>query len=366
MLEFLTLRPKAFGVDISDLSVKMAQLKPARDGFKLGAFAQTALAKGVVREGQIQKQDELVAALKKGVQALRRKGVKTNYIVASLPEQQAFLQIAQLPKMKKEEVTRAIRFEAENYIPYPLDTMYLDYAIIPPFHNHVDHVDVLLASLPKEAVDPYVAAFEQAGLIPVALEIESLALSRALMEKQVSPVPVLLIDLGAVGTNVCIFSGYSLRLTTSLSVSANKLSNAIQGALGVSEEKAEELKLAHGVLDEGHPVGKQVRDALSEPLGELAQEIEKYLEYHESHMPHQHLGVPQKKIKKIMLCGGGANLRGLPDFLTKELKTEVVVGNPWVNILSSRSREIPELSFADSLRYTTALGLALRGAQHYD
>ena len=362
MLDFLTLRPKAFGVDISDLSVKMAQLKSARDGFKLGAFAQIALAKGVVRKGQIQKQDDLVAALKKGMQALRRKGATTNYIVASLPEQKAFLQIIQLPKMREEEVGQAVRFEAENYIPYPLDTVYLDHAIIPPFHNHVDHVDVLLASLPKEAVDPYVTAFEQAGLIPVALEIESLALSRALIEKQVSPVPVLIIDLGAVGTNVCIFSGHSLRLTASLSVSASTLSYAIQEALGVSEEKAEELKLAHGVLDTEHPMGKKVRNALLGPLQEFVTEIEKYLEYHESHTLHQHLGIAQKKIKKIMLCGGGANLRGLPDFLTKELKTEVVVGNPWVNILSSRSREIPDLSFADSLRYTTALGLALRGA----
>jgi Tfp pilus assembly PilM family ATPase len=85
------------------------------------------------------------------------------------------------------------------------------------------------------------------------------------------------------------------------------------------------------------------------------------MEYHESHLPHQHLGQEQKKIKKIILCGGGANLQGLPDFLTKALKAEVAVGNPWVNILSSDSKEIPALSFQDSLGYTTALGLALRG-----
>jgi type IV pilus assembly protein PilM len=361
MLELFTLKSKAFGLDISDLSLKIVQLESSRDGFRLASFAEMKLEKGIVMEGEIKEEDELIAAIKKVLQKAQGKKIQTKYVVASLPEQKAFLQIVEFPTMRKEDVLRAVRFQAENYIPYPIDSVYLDYAIIPPFHNHIDHVDILLASLPKDIVDSYVGVFEKSGLFPVALEIESLSLSRALIEKEVSPVPVLIVDLGAIITNVNVFSGHSLRLTTSISVSANRFSDAVAKSLHVQKGKAEELKKLHGLGDEENAIGKKVHEALLPAADQLVEQIEKYMEYHESHIPHQHLGQQQKKIKKIILCGGGANMRGLPSFLTKKLKTEVIVGNPWVNILSSRSREIPALSFQDSLRYTTALGLALRG-----
>lgn len=363
MLDFLTLHPKAFGLDISDFSCKIVQLEHAKNGFRLASFSEVLLERGIVEKGEIQKEDELIAALKKGLKKVHGKTIQTNYVIASLPEQKAFLQVVQLPKMEKEEVTQAVRFQAENYIPYSIDSVYLDHMIIPPFHNHIDHIDVLLASMPRDVVNSYTSVLEKAGLTPFALETESFALSRALVENGVSAMPILFLDLSSSVTNVSIFSGYSLRLTTSIAVSALQFTEAVQKELGINEEKAEELKRMHGLANEGDPLGKRVFEALVPVVTDFIEQIQKYMEYHESHMPHQHLGQAQPKIKKIVLSGGGANLRGLPDLLTRELKTEVVVGNPWVNILSSHSKEIPDLSFQDSLRFTTALGLALRGAQ---
>ena len=168
--------------------------------------------------------------------------MRTRYVVASLPEEKSFLQVIQLPKMPEEQLKSSIRFEAENYIPLPIEDVYIDFHIIQPFRNHLDHFDILIAALPKTVVDPYVESIKKAGLIPLALEIESQAVSRALVKNEISPFSVLLIDLGATRTSFIVFSGYSLRFTSSISVSANDLTGSISKVMNVSIEEAENLK----------------------------------------------------------------------------------------------------------------------------
>ena len=85
------------------------------------------------------------------------------------------------------------------------------------------------------------------------------------------------------------------------------------------------------------------------------------MEYYVSHATHQHLPEEERVIQQVFLAGGGANLPGLPAFLESELNTKVGTGDPWVNIASKPFHKLPPLSFEESLRYTTALGLALRG-----
>lgn len=363
MLEFLALHPQAFGLDISGLSVKAVRLEKKRKGFRLASFGNTELAEGTIEAGEIKKEEQLVQAISRTLKQIRGKKIHTKYVVAALPEEKAFVQVVQIPRMKPEEVAQAIRFQAENYIPYPLDTVYIDFAVITPLHNHVDHLDVLVASLPRAVVDAYVSALEKAGLVPVALEIDAVALTRAVVEKGVSPVPLLVVDIGNARTKVSIFSGYSVRFTTSLSLCARQFTEAVAKSLHVDEEKAEEFKRHYGFYTPEDALGQEVFQAMI-PVGtDLAEQVTKYLEYYESHVPHQHLGEPQKKITKIMLCGGGANLKGLPEFLMRSLKVEVALGNPWINILPTHAKELPMLSFQESLGYSCALGLALRGVQ---
>lgn len=363
MLEFLTLHPQAFGLDISGLSVKAVQLEKKQKGFRLSSFGNTELAQGVIEGGEIKKEEQLVEAISRTLKQIRGKKIRTRYVVAALPEEKAFVQVVQIPRMEAQEVAQAIRFQAENYIPYPIDTVYIDFAVITPLHNHVDHLDVLVASLPRAVVDSYVSALEKAGLAPVALEIDAIALTRAVVEKGVSPIPLLIVDIGNAHTKVSIFSGYSVRFTTSLSICAKQFTEAVAKSLHVDEEKAEEFKRHYGLYTPEDALGQEVFQAMIPTATDFVEQITKYLEYYESHVPHQHLGKPQKKITKIMLCGGGANLKGLPEFLMRTMKVEVAIGNPWVNILSPDAKELPLLSFQESLSYSTALGLAFRGAR---
>ena len=266
-----------------------------------------------------------------------------------MPEQHAFVRVIQLPKMKLAEAKEAVKWEAEANIPMSIEEVYLDWQTIKPIVKSPDHLDVLINAAPKDLVGDYVEAIRGAGLIPMALEIESMATARSLVKGEFSHKPILIVDLGFTRTSFIIFLGHVLRFTTSAQVSNQQMINAIAKSLKVKEEEAKKLKFKIGLAKTKKD--DRVFNALLPSLNELVQAIQKYIVFYREHAD----------ISKIILCGGGANLRGLPQFLSTRLKIPVVCGNPWVNILKPPVKEIPELSYKESLSYATALGLALRG-----
>jgi len=372
MLEFLTLKPETFGLDISDLSLKIVKLKRRGKFLTLASFGEAQIKPGIIKEGEIKDEEKLAETIKEAIKKVKGERIKTKYVVASLPEEKSFLQVIQMPKMPEEDLKSAIIYEAENYIPLPIEQVYLDSQIVPPVYNHLDHFDILLAALPKKTVDPYLASLKKAGLQPKALEIESLSIVRALIKDEVSTVPILLIDLGATRTSFIVFSGHSLKFTSSIPVSSQNFTEIISKNLGVSLTEAERLKIRYGleekvelkIKDKKTKITKEkgkIFETLVPALVDLVQQIKKHLAYYQSHASHEHLPPDGKIVSKILLCGNGANLKGLTELLTLELKISVELANPWVNILSQDQRERLELPLEKSLGYTTALGLALRG-----
>jgi type IV pilus assembly protein PilM len=376
-MEFLTLKPEAFGLDISDLSLKIIKLKKKRGVLSLVSFGETEIKPGIIRAGEIKDEKKLAEIIKEAMGKVKGEKIKTKYVVASLPEEKAFLQVITLPKMSEEDLKSAVIYEAENYIPLPIDQVYLDSQIVPPVYNHLDHFDVLIAALPKKTVDPYLSCLKRAGLQPLVLEIESLAITRALIKNETTTFPVLLIDIGATRTSFIIFSGSSLRFTSSIPVSSGNFTEIISKALGVDLAEAEKLKIKYGleekielkIKDKKTEIKKErgkIFEALVPALVDLIQQIRRYLEYYKTHASHEHLPPDGKGVSKILLCGGGANLKGLTDFLSIQLKIPTELGNPWINILPKSQKEVKELPVEESLKYTTALGLALRGIKTYD
>jgi len=370
-MEILSLKPEAFGIDISDLSFKIIKLKKRGKSLSLASFGEEKIKPGVIAGGEIKEEEKLAWFIKEGIKKVKGEKLKTKYVVASLPEEKAFLQVIQMPKMIEEDLKSAVIYEAENYIPLPIEEVYLDSQIVPPVFDHLDHFDVLIACLPQKTVDPYLNSFKLAGLEPIAFEIESQAIARALIEDEVTDLPILLIDLGATRTSFIIFSGHSLRFTSSIPVSSGNFTEIISKNLGVSLAEAERLKIKYGLgekvkIEIGNKKAELKRErgkifeALIPALVDLVQQIRKHLDYYQTHASHEHLPPDGKGVSKILLCGGGANLKGLPELLTLELKLPAEIGNPWINVLGEK-REAPELSSEESLKYTTAIGLALRG-----
>ena len=357
MLQFLTLHPAAFGLDISDFSLKIISLKKQRKGFAVASFGYFPIKKGIIEKGEIKQEKELAVLIKKSVQNVKGDKLGSRHAVVSLPEEKAFLQMMQLPKMKREEAVQAVNFEAENYIPLPIDKVYIDFEIIPPVHNHLDHLDILLASLPRVTIDSYISVIKAADLVPAVLENESIATSRAVIKNGLTPTPVLIADIGTTRTRLGIYSGYSLRFATSVPISSELFTAALSKALKVETAQAEKL---------WRKKERKVFEALVPVMTDLSEQVKKYINYYESHAGHQHLNGKKLSLSKVLLCGGGANLAGLPEFLSKALHVETVLADPWVNILPAHLSELPPLSFQESLAYATALGLALRGINQYD
>lgn len=352
MLKIFLQKPGAFGLDISDLSLKIAKL----DKNRLTSFGETKIPAGIIKEGEVRDKEKLSQVIEKAVKEVKGKKLKTKYVILSLPEEKSFLDVLQIPLMKKEELEAAVRFEAENHIPLSLDEVYFDFKQVQSIFNQKNYQEVLINACPKKIVDSYVEATKGAGLQPRALEIECLAITRALIKNEISNYPLLIIDFGGTRTTFIIFSGKSLRFTSTIPVSSQKLTESISKNLNLDLAGAERLKREQGL--EGK---KEVFDSMIPPLTDLIEQIKTHLDYYQSHEKKAQISHYGRGVEKILLCGGGANLKGLINFLETELKLEVELGNPWSNILEEPLKEVPEMSFKDSLSYATALGLALRG-----
>jgi len=349
------LESQSFGLDISDLSLKIIKLEKSGEGLRLSSFRETRIPSGIIKGGEIKDIENLAKIIKKGLKQVKGKRIRTKYVVSSLPEEKSFLDILQIPVMNEEEIENAVKFEAENYIPLKLDDVYFDFEKIQPISKQKKYQEILIAATPKHIVDSYFKALEQAGLIPIALEIESLAIVRSLIKKNTLTGPLLIIDFGETRTSFIIFSGKSLRFTSTIPISSQILTENISKNLKISREKAEKLKKKEGL--EGK---KEIFEVIIPPLTDLAEQIKTCLKYYRSHASKDQISIDEKKLERILLCGGGANLKGLVGFLSSTLKIKVELSNPWINILKETVKEVPELSFEKSLAYTSALGLALR------
>lgn len=349
-------KKNAFGIDISDLSVKIAKLEKTGGSLVLTSYGREEIPPGIIKNGEIKNGDALVQVIGKAIEGVKGLSLRTLYCVVSLPETESFIRVIQMPKMKESELGEALKWEIENHIPLSSDEVYFDWQLIEDKAN-VDFSNVLVGALKKSLADSYLAVLKKAGLRPAVFEIESIATARALVENENSPNPIMIIDLGAKRSSFIIFSGQAVHFTSSLPLSNESLIDIIAQKLAVDKIKARDLKFRVG-LDREKEEGR-VFNAMLPGLVELIDQIKKYNDFY---ITHRLPGSQQKSLSKIILCGGGANLFGLAEFLEKELKMPVEIGNPWINILSKDPKRIPEISFDQSVGYATALGLALRGA----
>ncbi|MDD5590188.1 MAG: type IV pilus assembly protein PilM [Candidatus Portnoybacteria bacterium] len=351
---FIHEKKSAFGLDLSDLSVKIAVLELAREGrVSLASFGREEIEAGVIEGGQIKKEEELITILKNAASRVKGEKIKTKYCVVSLPETESYIRVLKLPVLSSKEMGEAIKWEIEANMPVAIDEVYFDWQLISDEKSSGSNV--LVGALPKALVDPYLGVLKKAGFLPLAFEIESLATARALIKKDAWSQPLMIVDFGAKRTSLIVFAGNSVWFTCSLAISNSVLIQEIANSLKIDFEKAKKLKFEKGM--EKTEENKEVYAVLEPRLLELVGEIKRYIDYCQSRLLPKYFS----EVQKIIVCGGGANLKGVCEFLSGQLKIGVELGNPWINILNSENKESPALPFEDSLSFTTSLGLALGG-----
>lgn len=351
------LEPPAVGIDISDLSVKFVRLsrpRYAQNEAGLDYFGEADIPAGIVVDGEIKKEPDLAAILKDGLRTVGKRFGRDRFCIASLPEEKSFVRVVELPNIKSEDVARALRWEVEGVIPLPIDDIYYDFEPVPA--SLPDRREILITAFPRVIVETYHSALRQAGFTPLALELESQAISRAVVEASAVLDPAIIIDIGANRTSFIIFAAGSLVFTKSIRIGGRNFENAIANRLGVSADEAKAVKIETG-LSKRYRDG-QVFEALSPHLDAIVAELERQMQFYNERAGRR----PDRRedIRRIILCGGDANLIGIEKHIATAVKKLTVLGNPFAN-LNLPAGAVPPIPKNQSLKYTTAIGLALRG-----
>lgn len=355
----MSFEPKVFGLDLSDLSIKIIQLEKEGKNEKIRSFSALDIAPGLIVDGKVIDKEGVARAIKEAIGKGRPRKINTNKVICSIPESKAFLRIISVPKMEKEEVAEAIKWEMEANIPLPIEQVYFDWQYLDSGENNKQ--SILTAAVAKEIVDDSMDTLKLAGLDVYGLEIESIASVRSLVNRcfkekcDINERTVLIIDLGSQRTSFIMVVGGVPYFTSSIPFSAASINDAIAKSLNLNTQEAEEFKVNHGIehLNADNPIFNAMKPLLENLVKEINSTLDFYIE----------TAKINSEIERIILCGGGANLRGLISYLTKRLQKEVDLGDPWVNL--NFGNNLPLISKEDSVRYSTVVGLALRGLKYY-
>lgn len=353
--------PPSIGLDISSSSIKIVSLKKGNGRFfDMVAFGREYIPEGTIVDGEIKDFYSANKAIETILSSSEIVFPKTKYIVASIPEEEAFLRVLELPlNLKPQESADALKFEVEANIPLSLDEVYYDYEMIPN-QGTFDHCDVLMNAVPKKIVDSYINFFNKYNYKPLAFEIESAAIKRALFPCCRSPVKetILVLDIGAAKACFMIVAEDVLRFTSSNSIAGAKFSQALSEHFPLNIKEAEFMKRVVG-LDNNQKKGKELLKILRPNLVMLKDQIKNYIDFFESYPARDKLSEEAQKVSKIVITGGGSCLWGIKDWFSEELGIEVVLGDSLNNIQQDGDLKV-KMSREDSLAYTTAIGLALR------
>ena len=343
---------KAFGLDISDVSIKVAQLEKIKNAVTVHAIADAPLADNVIANHLIINEDRLADNIKKAVASA--KNINTSYVVASIPESKSFVRVLKIPKMSESEISGALPFELEQNIPVPINLVYMDWQIL---RETQDNLEVLVTATPKDYTDTFVSSLKKAGLRPVALEIESQAMARSLVGQSEKDTAVLIVDISSLQTSFVVVEKGSVEYTSSIPLAGSAFTESIARNLGLPSTEAEKAKKEQGLIADIKR--GNIRQAILPLLDNIVDEIKNVAKFHEEHSE------TKVNISKIILCGGSAKLPGIADYISARLNLgashnigEVVLGNPWVNATGLVK---PPFDPIESLSFATALGLALRG-----
>lgn len=343
---------ESFGLDIGDHALKAALVKKIGSRPALLNFGKASVPAGALERGIIKDQGALAQAVKNLVAGANKK-ITTRYVHACLPEVQTFIKLINI-ESADENLLSAIKAELPNHIPLDPEESYLDWRVIGPDKTGPQK-EILVGAVSKQIADSYARVLLEADLKPVSLQIEAEAILRSLLPLS-SPLeePLAVVDIGATRSSFIGWEKRTIRFSVSLPFSGNKITQQIKENLDLSWEEAEEAKQVCG-LDPDRCKGIML-EVVRAALEELRQAIRQNIDFYSAHFPGS------RAIDSVFLCGGGANLSGLCEFLASRLAgINFKLGDPLVNLASKNRKNMASQirQSPDWLGYATAIGLAL-------
>lgn len=368
---FITLgaQPTPVGLDIGTDQVRVAQLKPSGTGLVLSAFGSIGMPLGAVVEGEIVDAEAVSSAIK---EVWRRGGFKGKDVAIGVSNQKVVVRLIDLPFMERSELEGAIQYQAQDYIPIPVEDAILDFQIIGDYMTSADEhmMEVLLVAAQRDMIGSAVAAVEGAGLRLSRIDVTSFAIVRALLGAAESVLPdeeehpgeaVGVIHISSGVTNIAVVEKGVPRFTRVSSIAGNQFTQAIANVLNLTFDEAEELKVRAGLPDieggEPPPEDQSIqvaRDALEREVNKFIAEVRRSLDYYLTQ------ATQIRTIRRIYMTGSGAQLTHMSNYLAKGLQAEVTLADPIQRIQVASS--IEQAVLADRMGIAPAVGLAMGGA----
>lgn len=307
------LKMSTVGLALSDDAIRIVEFLGRAQGFKLGRHGEVALERGVIRQGYIQNKKNLARVIR---ELKTRK--KLSFVKASLPEEKGYVFTVRVPNLSYEEMKSSIEFKIEENAPVKLSEVIFDFNIIPDTRVSDGTVEVAVSVLPTDVVNTYVEALHEAGIEPIAFEVESQAIARAVVSRTERGM-YLVVNLSPRKAGIYLVKRGIVVFTSTIS------------------------------FDEYN------REGHSEEMF-LLREIEKTLLFWETH-----LGDNIKQTEHataVRIVGSHQNFNEMKQILSDELTVPVQVSNVWVNAFSFNNY-VPDIKKKDSLKFAAAIGLAL-------
>ena len=336
------------GLDIGSSYLKVVQLKEKKGAYELAAFDVMQLPPELVVEGSIIDSIRLVECIK---ELLKRAKIKAKECVLGISgHTSVIIRRITLPEMSEEELSESIKFEAEQYVPFDIDDVNIDFQILGPM-DEPGQMDVMLVAVKKDVITEYTQVVSEAGLKPVVVDVHAFCIGNAFeINNEIDPEhTVALVNIGANTINMNIMKGGLSVFTRDSAMGSNLHSEALQKEFGLEYDSAEALKRGEKV--EGAKL-EDAQAALQQASEEIAGEIARSVDLYRS-------TAYMEEIHEVVLSGGGSLVPGFPELLADTLGLEVRLSEPFANI------QVPgrfDVTFIEELGpiATVAVGLAMR------
>lgn len=339
--------PAIIGVDLGLGTIKIVALDKNQDKYILSGIGEVKdpnqeWFKGL--EASNKSLEEVSAALK-GL--LRDMKISGRVGVTALPESEIISRLVSLPPLKESEIRDALKFEAETFVPYPLDQVSIDYEIVK--EDEAGRLTVFAIAAKNDLIQNYVKIFKGAGLELAAIESPAVSMRRVLSQMKTSLEATMMVDIGEKHSNIVAFKKGEIEFARSMATGGESLTRAISVNLGMDMATAEEYKKAYGIKE--MELEGKVAAAIMPIFDNIAEEIRKAMaSFAENN---------ENPINLLVLQGGASRMPGFAEELTKILGVEVQVVQPFLNIDSSKIVSPIDLQ-NEGYRFATAVGLALR------
>lgn len=347
---FAQKKPQLIGLDISSTSVKLLELSLTSKGYRVDAFAAEPLPPNSVVEKNIADVEAVGDAIRR---VAKRSGSRTKNACVAVAGSSVITKVITMPaSLSEDEMESQIELEADQYIPYSLEEVNLDFEILGNSEDNPDTVDVLLAASRSENVDSRVAAVELGGLTAKVVDIEAYTLENAfgLISSQVpggtEGKTIAIVDIGATMTTLSVLHDEKIIYTRDQVFGGKQLTEEIQRRYGLSYEEAGMAKRQGGLPDNYIP---EVLDPFKDAM---AQQVSRSLQFFFSSSQHN-------SVSHIVLAGGSASIPGADELIEERVGTSTSVANPFTNMSLASKVKAQALS-NDAPALMIACGLALR------